>query len=169
MPPVIELPKGVLGVVEASDLPNVLAAGDSVVIDVRSDEERADGYLAGSLHIPSEQWDLRGGFHDSARSLVESVADGSKRLIFHCMYSSQRGPRAARAALEFNPDLRVAVLRGGFQKALTLMWEQDTQPPMLEGVRRNRWAHDPREGLVWGPEYDPMKYPTFAGDEPLDQ
>ena len=41
--------------VEPEELAQLLADG-GIVVDVRTEEERADGFIAGSLHAPSEEW-----------------------------------------------------------------------------------------------------------------
>ena len=41
--------------VEPEELYQLLADG-GIVVDVRTEEERADGCIAGSLHAPSEEW-----------------------------------------------------------------------------------------------------------------
>ncbi|CAK0847733.1 unnamed protein product [Prorocentrum cordatum] len=148
-------------------------ADGAMIVDVRSEEERADGFLAGSFHVPfeprrkqqertaqgghdtpslgslaevvggrspwlpcfvsppgaarpfcsrREHWDPD-DLHESAREVAELAAGSGALCVFHCMYSRERGPRAAQVALELRPTLRAAVLRGGFQRALTQLWD----------------------------------------------
>ena len=62
-----------------------------VVIDVRGDMEFQEGHIKGAKHFPSNYW------HNP--NFVENVAkdtSGSKRIIFHCAQSQQRGPKCAR-------------------------------------------------------------------------
>ena len=89
------------------------------VIDVRSEEERAEGHIPGSRNLPTWEGDL-GEFHDKVDSLVEEFAATEKTLVFHCAFSLCRGPSCARLMekrlKEQKPDHRckVRILRGGW-------------------------------------------------------
>ena len=63
--------------------------------------------------------------HPSAQQLISEASANGTKLIFHCMYSKERGPRAARAAVKACPKLQVAVLRGGFRQCMSQLWSDD--------------------------------------------
>jgi rhodanese-related sulfurtransferase len=157
------------------------AAGEVIVVDVRSSEERADGHIAGSVHVPSEQWSLwhhewpdeggpsqvvRKGLGSDARALLDRVADSCSGaggdddgplLIFHCMYSRERAPRAAQNAADADPCVRVAVLRGGFQQMMAQLWvgggaSDGGGSGLLVDVVPERWLPNGRQGLVYAPD-----------------
>ena len=139
--------------IEPRDLAAAVAAG-AIVVDVRSDEERADGYLDGSAHVPCEMWYPE--LQDEPRRLITQALSSSAKLIFHCMYSRERGPRAARKALDCAASLQVAILRGGFQQALTQLSDPARPSPLLKGVRADRWVSSGRHGLVWAADLHPL-------------
>ena len=74
------------------------------IIDVR-DEDRIEGHIPTSRHVPSET------FNDQLPALVDDLRDDPV-VVFHCALSQQRGPRAAmqylkarrRLGLESNDD-----------------------------------------------------------------
>ena len=148
--------------VEPEELYQLLADGELTVVDVRTEEERADGCIAGSLHAPSEEWANERDLGPTASAAVQR----SGALVFHCMYSRERGPRAARvAARAVGGASRVLVLRGGFQQCMAKLWrdvgeraESATggaeENVLFEGVRRERWVPNGRQGLVWRGDLD---------------
>ncbi len=146
--------------VEPAELPEAIRRG-AIVIDVRSEAERADGRITGSLHVPFEQWS-RDGLDASAADVVASA--GGRQLIFHCMYSRERGPTCARIAAASHPEASIALLRGGFQQVMAQLWNDSApQSALIEGVRRDRWVEGPgRVGLVWGPDAEPLRYAGAA-------
>ncbi|KAL6753129.1 Rhodanese-like protein [Haematococcus lacustris] len=88
--------------------------GSTVVLDVR-DDDREGGHINGSIHVPSStltdaQLDEVIEKHISATS--------PEAVVVHCMFSQQRGPRAAaRLAArlsEMESKTQVLVLQGGF-------------------------------------------------------
>ncbi|RNF10950.1 As/Sb Reductase [Trypanosoma rangeli] len=84
------------------------------VIDCR-DDDRAEGFIVGSVHFPSSS-QLERRIHELAASLEE---EGRTVIVFHCSFSQVRGPRAANrfaAALREKAicTLSVYVLRGGW-------------------------------------------------------
>lgn len=92
-------------------------ASDNVaVVDVR-DEDRLGGHIKVSHHIPSMT------FMRNPSAYVERFKS-KEAVVFHCMYSQQRGPRAARAFATAIPLIMAAtetfpsiyILDGGFQK-----------------------------------------------------
>jgi rhodanese-related sulfurtransferase len=173
----------VIEAVEPSELEALLAEGATVVVDVRSVEERADGYIAGSVHMPSEHWNRwhtaagqspeRQELHTDAAALLAEAVVQDKQLLFHCMYSKERAPRAAQAAADAEQDARIAVLTGGFQRLMAQLWEEDEDgsagdgaaseagrrrhQQLFESVRREQWALNGRQGLVWKPDLDPLR------------
>ena len=101
---------------------------------------------------------------EQAQSILTSSASNNALVLFHCMYSRERGPTCARIAQSFQPELRVAILRGGFQQAMATHWV-DSAPPsaLLEGVRRERWVQGPgKQGLIWGPDADPLAFAAMT-------
>ena len=142
--------------VEPEELAQLLADG-GIVVDVRTEEERADGFITGSLHAPSEEWANEVDLGPTASAAVQR----SGALVFHCMYSRERGPRAARVAARAIGDAsRVLVLRGGFQQCMAKLWcdvdecaerarRGAEENALFEGVQRERWVPNGRQGLVW--------------------
>lgn len=99
--------------VTAPQLRDLLASAEPpVVVDVR-DEDRASGHIRGSVSLPSEQWS------DSAAvdRFVAQLASQSA-VVFHCMFSQQRGPSCAQlfaARAPASSPTRVLVLHGGWR------------------------------------------------------
>jgi len=95
----------------ASDLAQLLRSDAErsgvVVVDVR-DLDRAGGHIRGSVNIHAEDF-IRNAPHHAAQWR-------DKKVVFHCMFSQQRGPRCARAfARVASQNTRVFVLVGGFR------------------------------------------------------
>ena len=108
------------GYIEPEVLAELLAAGRTglVVVDVRDSDFRAarTGRLKirGAWHAPA--CELR----SDAVPLVEALR-GADTVVFHCMFSQQRGPACAQAYAQHRrkvtpplPAQRVLVLRDGF-------------------------------------------------------
>lgn len=142
-----------LNYVEPSELRSVLKEPGTVIVDVRSAEERADGHIANSKHIEASEWDID-GLTGAARELVDSIDPAKQRLVFHCMYSRERGPRSALATTKARPELSVAVLRGGFQQCMTKLYPE-AKDDLLVGIKPDRWVDYGRQGLIWLPDADP--------------
>eukprot|EP00164_Ancoracysta_twista_P000600 GFYU01000793.1.p1 GENE.GFYU01000793.1~~GFYU01000793.1.p1 ORF type:complete len:170 (+),score=47.99 GFYU01000793.1:137-646(+) len=91
-----------------------------LIVDVRDNDERGAGFIPGSFHLP---------FNMDDAELLKSVPTSHpvsntpvKEVVFHCMYSSQRGPDTAERYLHSLPadsSIEVYVLRGGFQEWVT--------------------------------------------------
>jgi Cdc25 family phosphatase len=120
-----------------------------VVVDVR-DDDHIGGHIRGSLHVPSSSLQSGGytGHANSVRTyapkvkkedegramarLVHDLAD-APMVVFHCMYSQQRGPRSALQYVREKERLekqqkgkktkrqrqKVYVLKGGF-----MLWQK---------------------------------------------
>ncbi|KAJ9664556.1 Cdc25 phosphatase Ibp1 [Neophaeococcomyces mojaviensis] len=71
----------------ASSLNDPLTASTTAVIDVR-DNDYIGGHIKGSQHVPINQFDAR------LPELLRVNKD-KQRVVFHCMLSQQRGPKAA--------------------------------------------------------------------------
>jgi rhodanese-related sulfurtransferase len=130
----------------------------SVVVDVRSSGERADGTLRGSRHVPYERWV---DDHDDARALLQRASEAGAHVIFFCMYSRERGPACARIAAARHPELRVFLVRGGFQQLMTQLWASDGEHAaelrtLFENVKPERWVRHGRQGLVWSSDLWPL-------------
>jgi len=83
------------------------------VIDVR-DEDFAGGHIPNAKHVPSASFATQVGY------LAQELAGSSSLLVFHCMFSQQRGPSCAncfvRHVADHDPNWQcdVRVLSGGF-------------------------------------------------------
>src|SRR4051812_4034823 len=83
---------------------------DVIIVDVR-DEDRGDSWIRGATHMPSR--------YVTASSMT-SFAGGispTHLVVFHCMFSQTRGPRARNLFEKFAPAGRRArsvILAGGF-------------------------------------------------------
>lgn len=98
-----------------------------VVVDVR-DLDRAGGHIRGSVNIHAD---------DFVRNASKHSAEWKgKKVVFHCMYSQQRGPRCARAFAQVaSPETQVFVLVGGFRT----MAAQPQCKDVLEGFQEMKW------------------------------
>ena len=155
----LDVPDGMqcLATIDPSELAEALGAG-ATVVDVRAAEERADGFIAGSVHVPFDHFE-RDTLHESVREVLDAAAARSARIIVHCMYSRERAPMCARIAAAWRPALPIAVLRGGFQAAMAQLWDDAAPPALLSSVRRERWVAGPsRQGLTWAPDVDPLLF-----------
>ena len=117
-PGILKLPTNV----SREDLASMLSSPSSsevAVIDVR-DHDHIGGHIAVSQHVPSQTLDV------ALPELVRTLKN-KKRVVFHCMLSQQRGPKAARMYAEERekfgqqdwPEQEVLVLVGGFDS-----WQQ---------------------------------------------
>ena len=91
--------------------------GPVQVVDVREgDYTRRMCKIKGAINFPANQ--IRA---DNAKGLLDIVRE-EPNLVFHCMYSQQRGPtssqiyKRAAATGEFARQQNVYVLRGGFDR-----------------------------------------------------
>jgi rhodanese-related sulfurtransferase len=180
--PTLELPElasGFVDVVDPSELAGLLAEGAVTVVDVRSTKERADGYVAGSVHVPSERWErwhrapgqspVRQELQLDAKDLLTAAAAEDKLVLFHCMYSKERAPRVAQEAAEAEPEARIAVLRGGFQRLMAQFWRgsDDAEESLLfKSVQCDQWVPNGRQGLVWKPDMEPLHMSSQPQPEP---
>ena len=57
------------------------ASGKPVVVDVRTDAERAEGFISGSLHLPLSQWPRRMAEIPAGRPVVVYCAGGYRSSI----------------------------------------------------------------------------------------
>jgi len=90
----------------------LVSAEPPVVVDVR-DEDRAGGHVRGSVSIPSAQWSDSASVDRFVTRLTSSTT-----VVFHCMFSQQRGPSCAQlfaARLPATSPTRVLVLHGGWR------------------------------------------------------
>jgi len=143
-----------LDYVEPSELEQAVDGG-ATVVDVRSLEERADGAIARSVHVPYTE--ARDEWKDSARRLLSGRHD----LIFYCMDSCERAPRAAYEWSRIaSPKTSVKVLKGGFEK--TVAYAAGATPGarvakdgnlVLENLNLMKWVRI-GTGLVWAPGQD---------------
>ncbi|KAH8604871.1 Rhodanese like domain [Trypanosoma vivax] len=99
------------------------------VIDCR-DEDRADGWIRGSIHFPAATQN-QSKHMELASTLNER---GLTIAVFHCALSQVRGPRAAGRFADALRALnlqapRVYVLRGGFEHFHAMY--ADSRPDLL--------------------------------------
>lgn len=73
----------------SSQLLNPTTASKVAVVDVR-DNDYVGGHVKDSIHAPIDQLDAR------MPELLRTLKDKDK-VVFHCMLSQQRGPKAALA------------------------------------------------------------------------
>ena len=107
----------------AIDVENLLDTKGHLVeiVDCR-DEDRAEGWIAGSTHFPSAEQD-----DETMEAFINGAASRSKELlVFHCMFSQSRGPRAARIALSIVQrrglvSPQIALMSGGWIAFRTLV------------------------------------------------
>lgn len=80
-----------------------------MVVDVRDEDEFAEGHLVGANHLPCEMWRNPDFVHETAMKFI-----GKDEVVVHCFKSQQRGPACARLLaiayekhVEKNPDAAV--------------------------------------------------------------
>lgn len=108
------------------------------VVDVR-DEDHLGGHIKVSHHIPSAM------FMRNPSSYVEGFKS-KEAVVFHCMYSQQRGPRAARAFATAIPLILAAtetfpsvyILDGGFQKFINTVGPKSS---LLDKVDKELYSY----------------------------
>lgn len=85
------------------------------IIDVR-DDDFIGGHIPGARNLPST------GFATGVRYLVQELAESEEVVIFHCMFSQERGPSCAKCFLDHLAELhpesqcKVRILHGGFNE-----------------------------------------------------
>lgn len=129
---------------------NKVLGKDFVVVDVRDDDHKG-GHIRGAIHSPSSQ------FSDDVDSLIRKTR-GVPVVVFHCMLSQSRGPKAARIFREERDRIcshsaekvedkelteksepqQVYVLHDGF-KGFQAKYRHDTS--LVEDWDRNVWAY----------------------------
>lgn len=87
------------------------------VIDVRDTDFDVGGHIIGAVNIASNRFDE----DEEVDQIIEILYEYDK-LVFHCMYSQQRGPRCAqkfRMRLEQKTNISslpdIFILEGGFK------------------------------------------------------
>ncbi|KAI6039340.1 Rhodanese-like domain-containing protein [Pisolithus marmoratus] len=126
----------------ASELANIILSDkepwkDYLIVDVR-DADWVGGNIKGSYHFPSE------GFLNGVDKLMKDTKD-IPMVIFHCRFSQERGPKAARIYEETRnilhkptdgQDFEAHVLRGGF---LHFGEKYKDDPTLVENWRDVIW------------------------------
>ncbi|CCE73129.1 Piso0_000150 [Millerozyma farinosa CBS 7064] len=116
--------------------------GRFAVVDVR-DNDYVGGHIRGSWHYPAV--DFGGRLGELQRRLEDEQVND---VVFHCMLSQSRGPKAALAFLrslddvtgdeskEYFGKLGVWVLKGGFNA-----WQAEfaEDPTLTEGYEKDLW------------------------------
>ncbi|KAI9473036.1 Cdc25 phosphatase Ibp1 [Coemansia sp. RSA 989] len=122
--------------------PNLKSGKDYLVVDVR-DEDYAVGHIPNALNIPAHEMYVRAG------DLIDKYSH-VPLMVFHCMQSQQRGPKAARIYRETVKQRlsivpaddplskqKVVVLEGGFYDWALLFLKK--RPELVEGFRQEIW------------------------------
>ncbi|KAF8879090.1 Rhodanese-like domain-containing protein [Gymnopilus junonius] len=111
---------------------------DFTIIDVR-DDDYIGGNIKGCINYPSRD------FLMSVDSLVQETKD-VPLVIFHCMLSQARGPKAARIYAETRQNVlendihhEVAILRDGFSE-FQLKYKDD--PELVENWVKEVWESE---------------------------
>jgi Cdc25 family phosphatase len=133
---------------------------DYLVVDVRDDD-----YKGGN--IPKGQNWPSYNFMWAVDELVEKTKD-VKMMVFHCTFSQERGPKAARIYEEKRNQLlaegtdsppEVLVLRGGFSKFQAKFKVSQTCQSIVFRVLKTRFQDDPAlvenwDKNVWAAGWD---------------
>jgi rhodanese-related sulfurtransferase len=90
------------------------------------------GHIKGALNFPIDD------FEDSCKvdELINVHLQGKDKVVVHCMFSQQRGPKGALKLARYlgernRQDVSVHVLRGGFRRFVALY---GANPQYCEGV-----------------------------------
>ncbi|KAL6585408.1 cell division cycle-related protein [Orobanche minor] len=108
--------------ITGSDLLALKRRPNIAIVDVRDNERKSDGHIAGSLHFASST------FVDKLPDLVEATKD-KDTLVFHCALSQVRGPRCAETFAQYLSKEKYAgvenimVLKRGYND-----WEASGRP-----------------------------------------
>ena len=105
-----------LTIIESDELLEIMKSDRTsvTIVDVR-DEDFYGGNIVGAINVPSESWR-----DEAVVNELISKCSSSKKVVFHCMKSQQRGPACASIFVEAlrksesveRPEVRV--LRGGY-------------------------------------------------------
>ncbi|KAH8833922.1 Rhodanese-like protein [Flagelloscypha sp. PMI_526] len=112
------------------------------VVDVR-DDDYPGGNIVDVIHSPSATFNLE------VNQLIDDLKD-VKKVIFHCAFSQQRGPKAARIYEETRENLssagsaefpaqEVLILRDGFH-GFQALFKNDAK--LVENWDADRWNDD---------------------------
>jgi hypothetical protein len=112
MEPFIQ-PEDLLGLMNEMEVGRTL-----LVVDVR-DADREDGWIKGSVHLPSADLDF-----EKMEAFARAISDTVGVCVFHCHFSQSRGPRAhklfemvaPRVFIGGRPAPRALILQGGWQR-----------------------------------------------------
>lgn len=101
-------------------------------------QERQNGFIKGSLHIPSGI--IKGA--DSVDSAVAQLQD-AKDVVVHCYGCNSRGPTCTKILIErmaaLGKDTKVTFLTGGVSAFMTAHAEN----PLLAELPLGKWSVDP--------------------------
>ncbi|KAJ4457176.1 putative Dual specificity phosphatase ibp1 [Paratrimastix pyriformis] len=110
---------------------------DVTIVDVRGNDYEG-GHIPNSLNIPADQ--LAGERLEALAAYVRARPH-LRHIVFHCLYSKQRGPKAAamwcRSQASGLPHVQAHVLRGGFE-AWAMLYRK--QPGMIADYLPEKWA-----------------------------
>eukprot|EP01006_Ploeotia_vitrea_P028659 TRINITY_DN61313_c0_g2_i1.p1 TRINITY_DN61313_c0_g2~~TRINITY_DN61313_c0_g2_i1.p1 ORF type:complete len:185 (+),score=13.44 TRINITY_DN61313_c0_g2_i1:25-579(+) len=137
--------------VRHTELPDLLQKGTVLVIDVRDSDHRG-GNIPGSVNAPFSEYyyDM-----DKLHNLVKAnLKPRIARVVFHCMYSQQRGPRTCdkylfhwNAEAENPTAVQFSVLVGGFHQWLNWALPQQRKDLLID-FNPDTWVKTERSGLV---------------------
>jgi rhodanese-related sulfurtransferase len=100
----------VVETVSVADARSLVGNEDVVFVDVRESQERAQGYVAGSIHAPRGFLEF---IADPQTPIHDPAFSSGKRLILYCG-SGTRSALAGRSLAEMGLT-KLANLEGGFQ------------------------------------------------------
>jgi rhodanese-related sulfurtransferase len=100
----------VVETVSVADACSLVGNEDVVFVDVRESQERAKGYIAGSIHAPRGFLEF---IADPQAPMHDPAFSSGKRLILYCG-SGTRSALAGRSLAEMGLT-KLANLEGGFQ------------------------------------------------------
>ncbi|OMO73678.1 hypothetical protein COLO4_26935 [Corchorus olitorius] len=131
--------------ITGSQLLSLKTRPNIAIVDVRDDERKYDGHIAGSLHYASDT------FTDKISNLIQDVK-GKDTLVFHCALSQVRGPTCARKLANYLEEMKEEVKEDSGIKNIMVLergfngWEASGRPVC-------RCTDTPCKGGLLGWEY----------------
>ena len=112
--------------------------GRVLVVDVRSYDKRG-GRIRGARSVPIHSF-------NASAVVDEALAEGVEAVVFHCMFSQERGPKAARYCAQEverrGGGVDVLVLEGGFQGWIREFLGNVAEGDMFEGLDKDYWLEN---------------------------
>ncbi|OMO81817.1 hypothetical protein CCACVL1_12206 [Corchorus capsularis] len=116
--------------ITGSQLLSVKTRPNIAIVDVRDDERKYDGHIAGSLHYASDT------FTDKISNLIQDVK-GKDTLVFHCALSQVRGPTCARKLANYLEEMKKEIKEDSGIKSIMVLergfngWEASGRPSKI--------------------------------------